>query len=58
MTYNDMLGRRSLILKRHIGKMIMKDNKHGLSTQENQFYQHMIKELYQNESEMNAAKKQ
>lgn len=53
-----MLGRRSLILKRHIGKMIMKDNKHGLSMQENQFYQQMIKELYQNESEMNAAKKQ
>ena len=58
MTYMDMLGRRSLILKRNIGNLIIKDNKQGLSAQENNFYQSMIKEWHQNESELNAVRKQ
>lgn len=57
MTYMNMLGRRSIILKRNIGSLIMKDNKQGLSLQESNFYQNMVKEWHQNEIEMNAAKK-
>ncbi|WP_138755051.1 hypothetical protein [Paenibacillus sinopodophylli] len=58
MTYMDMLGRRSIILKRNIGHLIVKDNKQGLSAQESSFYQSMLKEWHQNENEMNAARKQ
>ncbi|OBZ11348.1 hypothetical protein A7975_20615 [Bacillus sp. FJAT-26390] len=57
MTYMDMLGRRSIILKRNIGNLVIKDNKQGLSAQESNFYHSMIKEWHQNESELNAVRK-
>ncbi|MGO4548452.1 hypothetical protein AB4Z29_27050 [Paenibacillus sp. 2TAB23] len=44
-------------MKRNIGNLIVKDNKQGLSTQESNFYQSMLKEWHQNESELNAARK-
>jgi hypothetical protein len=56
LTYMDMLGRRSIILKRNIGNLIIKDNKQGLSMQENLFYQSMLKEWHQNENELNSAR--
>lgn len=57
MTYMDMLGRRSIILKRNIGNLIIKDNKQRLSTQESHFYQSMLKEWHQNANELNSARK-
>jgi hypothetical protein len=58
LTYTEMLGRRSEILKRNIGTMILKDNKHGLSGQESNFYKMMLKEWHQTELELNSAKKE
>lgn len=58
MTYMDMLGRRSEILKRSIGKMVIKGNRQELSLQESNYYQSMIKKWHQNENEMHAVKKQ
>ncbi|MEC0246013.1 hypothetical protein SAMN02799616_03527 [Paenibacillus sp. UNC499MF] len=52
MTYAKMLGRRSEILKRTIGDMIAKDNTKGLGMQESSFLRTMIKELHQNEYEL------
>jgi len=57
LTYMDMLGRRSIILKRNIGNLIIKDNKQGLSMQENHFYHSMLKEWHQNANELNSARK-
>ena len=57
MTYIEMLGRRSEILKRNIKALLLKDNKYGLSGQESNFYQNMIKELHQNEHELNSIRK-
>jgi len=56
MTYNEMLTRKGEILKRNIGKMIIQDNKNGLGDQEGYLMQKMIKELHQNEHELNASK--
>ncbi|PZD95363.1 hypothetical protein DNH61_12535 [Paenibacillus sambharensis] len=53
MSYEEMLDRRSEILKRNIGTMILKENQQGLSGQENHLYQNMIKELHQTENELN-----
>ncbi|QJD86457.1 hypothetical protein [Cohnella herbarum] len=57
MTHIEMLRRRSEILKRNIGSMILKDNKRGLSGQENLFYQDMVKKWHQNEFEIHAMSK-
>jgi hypothetical protein len=56
LTYKEMLGRRSEILKRNIGSLIIKENQQGLSQQENNFFRSMIKELHQNEYELNACR--
>lgn len=58
MTYIEMMRRRNEILKRNIGSMILKRNKYGLSGQESSFYNHMLKELHQGESEINAYRNQ
>jgi hypothetical protein len=58
LTYNETLGRRSEILKRNLKALILKNNKHGLSEQESNFYQNMLKELHQNEHELNSSRKQ
>ncbi|MBP1990656.1 hypothetical protein [Paenibacillus eucommiae] len=57
MTYVKLLGRRSEILKRNIGNLISKDNQYGLSDQENMFFKNMIKELHQNEYELNSSRR-
>ncbi|WP_028559391.1 hypothetical protein [Paenibacillus pinihumi] len=57
MTYTEMLGRRSTILKRNIGSMIRKQNKCGLSGQESNFYYSLLRELHQTEQELNAVRK-
>lgn len=56
MTYHEMLTRKSEILKRNIGRMIIQDNRKGLGNHEGYMMQRMIKELHQNEHELNAAK--
>ncbi|OMF21173.1 hypothetical protein BK133_28770 [Paenibacillus sp. FSL H8-0548] len=58
MTYMDMLERRSEILKRSIGRMVIKDNRQPLNLQESNYYQSMIKKWHQTENEMNSVKKQ
>lgn len=58
MSYMNMMTRRNEILKRNIGSYILKDNKQGLTNQENYFFQNMLRELYQNESEINAGRNQ
>lgn len=48
-----VLERQNEILKRNIETMIKKNNKDGLSRQENSFYHTMVKEWHQNQREMN-----
>ncbi|WP_166542077.1 MULTISPECIES: hypothetical protein [Paenibacillus] len=57
MTYAEMLGRRSEILKRTIGEMILKENQKGLGMQESSFLRSMIKELHQNEYELSSGRR-
>ncbi|WJH35675.1 hypothetical protein MJA45_25685 [Paenibacillus aurantius] len=56
MTKTEMLGRRSEILKRTIGSLIVKDNQQGLDHQESHFLRNMVKELHQNEHELLASR--
>ncbi|MCQ6563168.1 hypothetical protein [Paenibacillus mendelii] len=58
MTNIEMMQRRNEILKRNISSLILKDNKHGLSGQENYFYNNMIKELHTSESQLNSIRNQ
>jgi hypothetical protein len=57
LTYTEMLGRRSEILKRNIGNWVLKDNKQGLSGQESNLYYSMVRELHHNEHELDASRK-
>ncbi len=57
MNYMDMLGRRSIILKRSINRLIMKKNRQGLSKQESSFYQGMLKKWHQNEHQLHDHKR-
>nr|WP_270167726.1 hypothetical protein [Paenibacillus sp. SYP-B4298] len=57
LTYNELLGRRNEILKRRIGSMILKHNKHGLSGQERSFYRMMLREWHQTEQELHGSRK-
>ncbi|GIO84725.1 hypothetical protein J25TS5_16570 [Paenibacillus faecis] len=54
MAYDEMLVRRSEMLKKRIGAMIAKENQYGLGKQEGQFLRRMIRELHQTAYEMNA----
>ncbi|PZE19327.1 hypothetical protein [Paenibacillus xerothermodurans] len=58
MNYTEMLGRRSEILQRHIGNLINKENQFGLTKQENNFFQAMVKEYHRNKYELQASRKQ
>ncbi|KIL37619.1 hypothetical protein SD71_03185 [Cohnella kolymensis] len=58
MTYIEILGRRSEILKRNISHLMLKKNRCGLGGQESNLYQSMIKELHQNEYQLNAVRNQ
>ncbi|MDF2958375.1 MAG: hypothetical protein K0S39_110 [Paenibacillus sp.] len=57
MTYSEMLGRRSEILKRHIGSLISKDNQQGLTDYEHNFLKDMVKEFHRNKYELNSSGK-
>jgi hypothetical protein len=57
LTYMEMLGRRSEILKRNIGNLVVKNNQYGLSAQENNFFKDTIKQFHQNEHELNSSRK-
>ncbi|MFF2888329.1 hypothetical protein [Paenibacillus sp. NPDC057967] len=56
MTYKEVLGRRSELLKRNIYRMILKDNRQGLSVNESNVYQSMLKKLHHNESALQTAR--
>ncbi|MDR0269078.1 hypothetical protein [Paenibacillus sp.] len=51
-----VLERRSEMLKKHIQRLLIKDNQHGISRQQSMFLQQMIKELHQTSHEMNSNK--
>ncbi|GGH12508.1 hypothetical protein [Paenibacillus segetis] len=53
MAYDDVLVRRSEMLKRRIGEMVTRENQYGLGNQESHFLRRMVRELYQTEFEMN-----
>lgn len=48
-----VLERQNEILRRNIETMTIKNNKNGLSRQENSFYHTMVKEWHQNQREIN-----
>lgn len=53
LSYKDVLDRRSELLKRSIYSMILKDNRQGLSVNESNVYNSMLKELHLNENALN-----
>lgn len=53
MAYDDVLVRRSEMLKRRIGEMITRENQYGLGNQESHFLNRMVREFHQTEFEMN-----
>ncbi|RUT29804.1 hypothetical protein EJP77_13355 [Paenibacillus zeisoli] len=53
LAYDEVLERRSEMLRRRIGEMIVKENQYGLGNQEGHFLQRMIREWHQTEFEMN-----
>ncbi|CAH1213286.1 MULTISPECIES: hypothetical protein [Paenibacillus] len=50
----EVLERRSELLKKNIHQMILQDNQYGISRQDSMFLQQMIKELVQTSHELNA----
>ncbi|CAH8244759.1 hypothetical protein WJ0W_001989 [Paenibacillus melissococcoides] len=48
-----MLERKNELLRRNIQQYLLQENQHGLSHQEQHFLQHLIKEMHQNNYEMN-----
>ncbi|MNC32466.1 hypothetical protein D3C75_808220 [compost metagenome] len=54
LAHDEMLERRTEMLKRRIGELIARDNQYGLGKQEGQFLQRMIRELHQTNFEINA----
>lgn len=56
LTYTKLLERKGEILKRTVETWIMKENRDGLDRQEAHIYRNMVKELHQNEQELNVAR--
>ncbi|KAA9004126.1 hypothetical protein F4V43_12055 [Paenibacillus spiritus] len=56
MSYTEMLERKSEILKKTVENWVLKDNRDGLNRQEAHMFQNMIKELHQNEHELNGVR--
>ena len=52
----EVLERRSELLKKNIHQMLVQDNQHGISRQDNMFLQQMINELHQTSHELNNAR--
>ncbi|AFC27196.1 hypothetical protein [Paenibacillus mucilaginosus] len=57
MTYTELLERRSEILKRHLGSLILKDNQYGLNERESCMFRDLVKELHRNKYEWNESMK-
>ncbi|CAH8705206.1 hypothetical protein M5W83_13620 [Paenibacillus thiaminolyticus] len=53
MSNEHMLERKNELLRRNIQQYLLLENQHGLSQQEQHFLQHLIKEMHQNNYEMN-----
>lgn len=51
-----MLERKSEILKKTVENWVLKENRDGLNRQEAHIYRNMLKELHQNEHELNGAR--
>lgn len=49
----EVLERRSELLKKNIHQMLVQDNQHGISRQDNMFLRQMIKEAHQTSHELN-----
>ncbi|NGZ77064.1 hypothetical protein [Saccharibacillus alkalitolerans] len=56
MSYTEVLERKSEILKKTVEHWILKENRDGLNRQEAHIYRNMLKELHQNEQELNGVK--
>ncbi|OWA33389.1 hypothetical protein B9G55_22215 [Saccharibacillus sp. O16] len=56
MSYTEVLERKSEILKKTMENWILKENRDGLNRQEAHIYRNMLKELHQNEQELNTAR--
>ncbi|WP_337035007.1 hypothetical protein [Paenibacillus illinoisensis] len=52
----EVLERRSELLKKNIHQMLLQDNQNGISRQDNMFLQQMIKELHQTSHELNTTR--
>jgi hypothetical protein len=53
----EMLERQSTMLKRRMNALIIKENRRGLSGQENHLYQHFIKQWHQIEGQLNTGRR-
>ncbi|MEK3685517.1 hypothetical protein [Paenibacillus sp. FSL R10-2736] len=56
MSYTELLERKSEILKKTVENWVMKENRDGLDRQETHIYRNMLKELHQNEYELNGVR--
>ena len=56
MGYTEVLERKSEILKKTMENWILKENRDGLNRQEAHIYRNMLKELHQNEQELNTVR--
>ncbi|MCQ4088302.1 hypothetical protein [Saccharibacillus sp. JS10] len=56
MGNTDVLQRKSEILKKTMENWILKENRDGLNRQEAHIYRNMLKELHQNEQELNTVR--
>ncbi|GGO09485.1 hypothetical protein [Saccharibacillus kuerlensis] len=56
MSYTEVLERKSELLKKTVENWILKENRDGLNRQEAHIYRNMLKELHQNEQELNTVR--
>lgn len=56
MSYTELLERKSEILKKTVENWVLKENRDGLNRQEAHIYRNMLKELHQNEHELNGVR--
>lgn len=56
MSYTGLLERKSELLKKTVESWVLKENRDGLNHQEAHLYRNMLKELHQNEYELNAVR--
>ncbi|WP_379152916.1 hypothetical protein [Paenibacillus sp. sgz5001063] len=56
MSYTEVLERKSEILKKTVENWLLKENRDGLNRQEIHIYRNTLKELHQNQHELNGAR--